>query len=226
VPSAGRTIGDYIVMHNGSRVHRDSYYGIYGQMLLEKNRGVHEPQEELLFGDVIRSLKPRATMLELGAYWGFYSLWFHQAVNNAECWLIEPSAENLRYGKENFRANGARGNFHRAYIAEASGVHEDQTPIVSVDEFVSDRQIDSVDILHSDIQGAELNMLRGAQQLLETQRVGYLFVSTHSNETHYACEEQVRMHGYHVIASIDLDHSCSLDGILVAKSSKLAADRV
>src|SRR5580765_2967273 len=83
VSNAGRMRDGLLVMHNGIDVDPKSFYGIYGQLLLHCNRGVHEPQEELIFGRILSEQRANAVMLELGAYWSFYSLWFHQCVKGA-----------------------------------------------------------------------------------------------------------------------------------------------
>jgi len=41
-----------------------------------------------------------------------------------------------------------------------------------------------VDIVHADIQGSELIMLRDMERTLLTKKVGYLFISTHSQLLH------------------------------------------
>ena len=48
-------------------------------MLLE-NKGVHEPQEEKAFLEVLNYVEKGSTMIELGSYWGFYSLWFNKKI--------------------------------------------------------------------------------------------------------------------------------------------------
>ena len=63
-------------MHNGVLVQRGSYYGETATVLLELNRGVHEPQEERIFQEVLPYIPAGGSILELGAYWGFHSIWF------------------------------------------------------------------------------------------------------------------------------------------------------
>src|SRR5262245_43352844 len=56
VADAGAVRDGTQVMHNGIRVHVGSYYGSEVTRMLERNRGVHEPQEERVFGEVLRHL--------------------------------------------------------------------------------------------------------------------------------------------------------------------------
>jgi hypothetical protein len=193
-------------------------------MLLE-NRGVHEPQEERAFAEVLRCLPDDSTMLELGAYWAFYSLWFSTAVRRPRCFLIEPSYANLRSGMLNFSRNSRTAVFEQAYVGAKDGTATDGTPVVSVDSFCQSKGIAHLDILHSDIQGAEVDMLHGARDMLGTNNIDYVFISTHSDETHYGCLGLLRSYGYDVLASADLGETYSYDGLIVARSSRINAPR-
>jgi hypothetical protein len=163
VSNAGCVIGNCQIMHNGLKVRTDGYYGREMTRLLKLNRGCHEPQEESVFAAIIPTLPPGATMIECGAYWGFYSMWFVSALKGARAFLIEPSSDNLSVGQENFALNGLSGHFTRAYVGARVGTSEDGTPVVAADAFVRDHALQRVDILHADIQGAEFDMLIGAQ---------------------------------------------------------------
>ena len=45
----------------------DGYYGDGITRMLRKNRGAHEPQEEVVFDAVIHALPPGSVMIEAGA---------------------------------------------------------------------------------------------------------------------------------------------------------------
>jgi hypothetical protein len=49
--------------------------------------GHHEPQEEKVFHEVLKQIRPGGVMIELGAYWGYYSLWFHKNIVRATNYL-------------------------------------------------------------------------------------------------------------------------------------------
>ena len=63
------------VMHNGVLIAQDSYCGPWMTKLIHDLKGHHEPQEEKAFHTVLSSLSNAATMVELGSYWSYYSLW-------------------------------------------------------------------------------------------------------------------------------------------------------
>jgi hypothetical protein len=221
VADAGKLENGLITMHNGIRVSAMGYYGSGFLNMLVQNHGVHEPQEERAFGDIVKHLPPRAVMLELGSYWGFYSLWFATSVADARCFLVEPNSANLLSGKINFRRAGFRASFDRAYVGRRDGKAADGTPTVSVDSYCRRKGLDHLAVLHADIQGAECEMLQGARFMLANRKIDYLFISTHDNNLHYECIELLKASGYVILASEDCDETYSDDGVLVAKSGSV-----
>jgi len=168
-PDAGTCKGGHLIMHNGVRVLPTCYLGWQNYVMVRDARGVHEPEEERVFMDVLRTLGPGATMVELGAYWAFYSLWFQQAIEGARSVLVEPTLSNLNYGRKNFRINGRKGTFVHAFIGAEEAERNGQRT-VTVDSIARESGLDSIDILHADIQGHERTMLDGARELLDAGR--------------------------------------------------------
>jgi hypothetical protein len=218
VPNAGKIDGDFQMMHNGLRVLVNGYYGDGITRMLMANCGCHEPQEEVVFDAIVRTLPPGALMVEAGAYWGFYSMWFCKVLPEAKVYLIEPAAENLAVGQRNFQKNGFCGDFTRAYIGAQEGRNADGVRIVSIQTFLAEKRLERLDVLHVDIQGAEVEMLQGSRSLFEGRAIDYVFISTHSMALHAQCAEFLRIYGYRVLVSVDLEETHSLDGILVACS--------
>lgn len=66
VENAGKVFKGKQYMHNGLKIHLGSYYGPEVSRQLIVNKGVHEPQEEYVFQEVIKRIRKNATMLELG----------------------------------------------------------------------------------------------------------------------------------------------------------------
>ncbi len=218
VQDAGKIKDGFLTMHNGIKVDPLSYYHYPMLEMLRQNEGVHEPQEEKVFDQVLESLEKgkKRTMLELGSYWSFYSLWFKKIHPKADCFMVEPDRSNLNYGIMNFRMNGHSGNFMHHGISDV--VNQEHNTI-TVDEICKRNNIEFLDILHSDIQGFELKMLHGAKRILSENRVGYAFISTHSDELHSDCRKVLEEeYGFHLVASASPSQSYSWDGILVMKA--------
>ena len=217
VADAGQVVDGVLTMHNGIRVGGLGYCGAGVLNMLVENRGVHEPQEERAFGDVLKHVSAGGTMLELGAYWGFYSLWFAQQVTAADCHLLEPHPTNIRSGQINFKLNNCTAIFDQAYAGASDTTADDGVPIVTVDSHCRRSGITHLAVLHADIQGAEADMLRGATSMLTEHNIDFLFISTHSNQLHDECIGILNSHGYIVLASADLDETYSVDGLIVAR---------
>src|SRR5688572_22798103 len=88
--NAGQIFNDHQLMHNGLKITLGSYYDYGNTILLQENKGVHEPQEEYIFQEVIKFIPPGGCMFELGSYWAFYSMWFASEIQHARCIMIEP----------------------------------------------------------------------------------------------------------------------------------------
>lgn len=216
VPDAGKINKDHQVMHNGLKITLGSYYDYGNTVLLQQNRGIHEPQEEYVFQEMLRTLPEKATMMELGSYWAFYSMWFAATVKNPINIMIEPDPHKMNFGKLNFRLNKLKGIFDLGFIDKSTDL-KPNIPFYSVDYLMQKHHVEFLDVLHSDIQGYEYNMLLGAEQTLKSNKIGYVFISTHSNELHEKCKAVLNENNFEIIASADLNQTASWDGVLVGR---------
>ena len=229
VDGAGACFGDnqqFQRMHNGVLVHRGSYHGEWMTEIISTLRGHHEPQEERVFAEVLPYFSAGACMLELGSFWAYYSMWFQRAVSGAKSFLVEPNAEKLEIGKEHFRLNKMTGTFLHGFIGRKSDPQgrfvdwdnrKSDVPMISVDGLIRQFELEMIDILHADIQGAEFEMLIGADQALQSRRIGYVFISTHGCE-HERCIGYLTARGYRIIAAHSVLESFSADGLIVARA--------
>lgn len=205
---AGTIVDGALVMHNGVRVKLAGYYNRFSDVLL-MNDGVHEPQEERVFMEVLKYIPQGGVMLELGSYWAFYSLWFYTSIPDAMCYMVEPDQKRLEVGRYNFKINNAKGIFTKATVGKGG---------ITIDDFLKENELSVLDILHADIQGSELAMLQGAKSSLDAGKIKYLFLSTHSQDIHNKCRQLLEESGYEILASADFEkETFCYDGILVAK---------
>ena len=205
---AGKLENNYVIMHNGIKVIKDGYYGDFSQILI-LNKGCHEPAEERLFELILKDIPENGTMIELGSYWAFYTIWFNKFVKNAKNYCIEPELNNLNLGKKNCEINNIINvDFTQGFIGNSN---------INLNNFVLEKNIDYIDILHSDIQGYELEMLEDIKDLLKNNKIKYLFISTHSDDLHYKCINFLELNNYRIIASADFEtETFCFDGIIVA----------
>lgn len=211
VPMAGVVAQGMVTLHNGLQVPvagPGSYYDTFSDILIF-NRGVHEPLEEFAFQQMLPLVGPAPTMLELGAYWAHYSMWMQQRHPDARNWMVEAEAANVEVGRQNFIRNQMRGTFIQSTVGTGG---------FEVDAFMaSDGAPERLSVLHSDIQGFELQMLLGATQTFALQKVDYAFISTHSQDIHAAVVEIMTVMGYRIEVSSDFAHSStSMDGLVLA----------
>jgi hypothetical protein len=217
VADAGKISRGRQIMHNGIKIYLGSYYGPeYSRMLL-LSKGVHEPQEERVFGEAIGTLPPSSVMVEMGAFWSFYSMWFQHQIPGARNLMIEPDAFNLGHGRRNFRLNKMKGTFIRAFIGRETSAGR-PVGTLAIDDLVQQQSLPFIHMLHSDIQGFEYDMLLGAQKTFDADKVGYVFISTHSNEIHYKCLDFLKQRNFVILASADLGESYSEDGLIAARA--------
>jgi FkbM family methyltransferase len=236
------------VMAPGVVVVEDCYHGNHMTRLIERLRGVHEPQEEKCFHELVRHVRERPVMLEAGAFWAYYSLWMLALRPGAECHMVEIDRALLDVGIRNFELNRQKGIFtHGGFGAPdlspwLTEVHGDYVralpsgkiffdrphptpgfhlniPLLTLDGYLHANRIDFLDVLHVDIQGEELKLLNGARAALRDKRIGYIFISTHiSDAFHAQCLSAVRDADYHIVAEHSISDSFSGDGLIVAKA--------
>ncbi len=212
VPLAGAIAGTDVYLHNGNRVPLvgpDTYYGAFSQLLVI-NRGVHEPLEEYVFQEMLRILPQAPVMIELGAYWAHYSMWLKKVRPQSTAILIEPEDENLAAGRNNFARNGFAGDFVKGSVG---------TGKIAIDAFRNDRKLAKIDVLHADVQGAEIEMLDGCRSTLRERRVDYLLIATHTQEKHHDVIAKLAALGYRIEVASDFENdSTSFDGFVFASS--------
>jgi hypothetical protein len=204
-----------VILHNSNRVPISgsfAYYDNFSEILI-MNRGVHEPLEEYCFQQVLSKIKtPAPLMLELGAYWAHYSMWLLKKFPKAKCYMVEPYMPHLECGKNNFEINKFQGEFINDGVGNSG---------FKFDKFVRERNLITLDILHSDIQGSEIEMIEGARTSLQQHLVEYLFISTHSEDLHNRVISEIRKFGYRIeVTSGHDDHTTSFDGLVMASSPK------
>ncbi|MDB5165263.1 MAG: hypothetical protein JWM00_153 [Candidatus Saccharibacteria bacterium] len=231
------------VMHNGLVVEENGYQGGWQAETISALKGVHEPQEEKVFYEVLKRIKNPTAMIELGAWWAYYSMWYLKSFPNARSICTEPDPVNLELGKRNMTLNEIDYDARVKFYSAASGSGKVKTaqfttesgqlikvPIKSVDAIITEQELKKVDILHMDIQGAEVDTLDGAIKSIDSGVVRFLFISTHhyaiseNPKTHQLCREFIVKHGGHIIAEHTVLESCSGDGLIVASFDKQDKD--
>jgi len=230
------------VMFNCLEVKYGGYYGEWMAEIICKLQGHHEPQEELVFHRVLKRLGPDSTMIELGCFWAFYSLWFARSISRSRVVLSEPDPAHLELAKVNFAHNSltesatfsqACAGFDRQHSIHLESKGEIQSVQgKSVATLMKENDLEYLDILHIDVQGAECDVLESIQRQFVADKIRFIFVSTHHHLisgdplTHERCLHQLLSIGANIICEHTVEESFSGDGLIVASLSDLDRDFV
>lgn len=219
------------IMHNGLKVVADGYCGEWMTRLIALCRGHHEPQEERVFHEIVTRLPADATMIELGGWWAFYTLWFLQLCPARRAWVIEPDPRHRAVGEANARRNGLAPVFIAGFAGAAAAppmpfaTESGEQVVISrlaVPQLMDEAGLDRLDLLHCDAQGAELEVLNGCADALRSRRIRLALVSTHHWSitgdplTHQRCLELIRGCGGRIVAEHEVHESFSGDGLIAA----------
>ncbi|MFZ9377001.1 MAG: FkbM family methyltransferase, partial [Candidatus Fonsibacter ubiquis] len=114
----------------------------------------------------------------------------------------------IQLGIKNFSHNGLLGDFTQGMISNND---------LNLERFIKEKNIEYVDLLHSDIQGFEFEMLSQIKNYLENYKIKYLFISTHSNKIHYDCIKFLKRMKYKILCSSDFENETfHYDGFILA----------
>lgn len=212
------------VMHDGTLVLADGYCGDWMSRIIAGLHGHHEPQEELLFHGLLAHVRPGTLIVELGAYWAFYTNWYLGSVPGSRAVCLEPDPANLEIGRRNLVLNGREARLIRAAVGEVYAPAAGDEGIDCLDMPALEERIghEPIELLHMDVQGAETGFIRSMRRSDASERLRFLVVSTHhesisgSPSTHEDCLEELRSQGAVVLAEHSVPESFSGDGLIVA----------
>jgi FkbM family methyltransferase len=155
--------------------------------------GFEEPEMRL----VSRLLRPGMTVLDIGAHHGLYTLLASKLVGaQGRVIAFEPSPREARRLAGHIRVNGCRNvRFEACALADENkegelfvvdgfrdwgnslrppalgeAIHTMKVPIRRLDEVLAERNIEQVDFIKLDAEGAELAILQGARSFLQRAR--------------------------------------------------------
>jgi hypothetical protein len=129
------------------------------------------------------------------------------------------------------RLNGLHTSFVHAcagdqYIAEKLFSTESgdsvRIPQHTVPSAMAHFGLEKIELLHTDVQGAELGLLLSCEPLFAAGNIRFLVVSTHhlsisgSPTTHADCVAYLKSNGAHILCEHDVDESFSGDGLIAA----------
>ena len=226
VPGAGTVVEErgrrVQIMHEGTRVLAGGYHGHWMEEIIRGLEGHHEPQEELLFHHLLEHVRPRTRFVELGCFWAYYTNWYLGAVPGSSAVCVEPSLANLEVGRTNVALNGRKAVFVHALVGAPRPAGADGVEQLDMDALLDRVGRVPVEVLHMDVQGAELPFIRSLRRAVDAALVRFVVVSTHdaaitgSPTTHADCVRELESLGAAVLAEHSVEESFSGDGLVIA----------
>ncbi len=171
-------------------------------------------------------------MIEFGAWWAYYSIWFLRELPNGRVTAIEPDPNGLEVGRRNAMHNGVLDRFEvtPGAVGEQPGEsitvpHETDSGASTVQQLSIPMLLeragwDRVDLVLADIQGFETALIDTALDALASGRVRFLLISTHHHSisgdplTHQDLLERLEGLDAHLIAEHTVSESFSGDGLI------------
>jgi hypothetical protein len=177
------------------------------------------------FENIVLDLKEKNlqtySMLELGSNQAYYSLLFKSILKdkNVTSILVEPHDPYIVRGIEHFKINNYEGHFLNESIGTSWIAHNTyfDKPITNVDKIIQEYKLDSLNVLHSDIDGAEITMLEGSDWALTNKKIEYAFILTHGWETHSKCLDIISKYDYEILMDHQEDN-IGADRLIIIKS--------
>lgn len=237
VANAGRIIdhhGESVqVMHEGSLVLAGGYHGDWMAQIIRGLKGHHEPQEELIFHSLLPYCRHGSRIVELGAFWSYYSMWYLREVPGSVAVCVEPDPNSLAIGQKNMAINGLLDRTHYVEGWVGGGDAPELTlqpetteaprtlPRINMDAVLALAEGGPIEVLHMDTQGAELPFLNSLHKE-HLEHVRFLVISTHHHSisgcpnTHEDCLRRLGELNARILVEHDVDESYSGDGLIVA----------
>lgn len=140
--------------------------------------------------------KAMYTMIELGANQSYYSMLFQAILGREKSRniLLEPCVTHLRIGQEHFSIN----KFDGVFLNKSIGVGSNST---TIQELFEEQNIDVLDILHCDIDGAENELLKEFD-FFQQKKIRHIFLLAHGtaqNNNIQFCTKTLTDCGYTLI---------------------------
>lgn len=162
-------------------------------------------------------IRPGDVVLDVGANVGFYSLLAARAAGKAgRVVAFEPLQRNVERLRRHLELNHlSEVEVIQAAVSDSSGVRwfskgeyeatgrldssgEIEVAALSLDDFHAQGKLPRVDVIKIDVEGAELEVLRGAARVLTALRP-CLVVELHNPEMDRECPAFLRRLGYRIV---------------------------
>jgi FkbM family methyltransferase len=196
------------------------------------------PKKEVLLRKLVHALYENGTIdrtrdiVDIGAWLSDNAiLWSIFLRAPGVVYAIDPAPDNIAFGKSVAEMNGRKNikwaqcvcsdragvrlhyqgklnhaRFNSEGLGRASGL-----VTTTLDELVGEERWSAVGLMHVDVEGFEMNVLRGALQIIDASRPVVLFEQHISKENVMEIRDLLRSKGYQVYMINEVLPGCSLD---------------
>jgi len=202
---------------------------IVGSFLHKCWLGIYEYPKQRRFAEIVL---PGRVVYDVGAHVGFYTLLASVLVGEkGKVIAFEPLPRNLDYLKTHIKINHLPNVIVvEVAVSDHSGTNKfapgtnsatghisqngsRMVDVVTLDDYVSERELPMPDVIKIDIEGEEYRALKGATLLIK-QCHPIIFLATHGIDVHHKCCAFLTMLGY----SLD-----SADTLAVSETREIIA---
>ena len=183
--------------------------------------GSYELEKQKIF---VKIIKKGDIVYDIGANVGFYTLLAAELVGlNGKVYAFEPLPRNIFYLKKHIEMNKCnnveiieaavsskseksffiqRENTFTGYLSKDIEGIEIET--ISIDDLINKSSLPIPHIIKIDVEGAELEVLKGAKDLIATKKPT-IFLSVHTKDIRKKCHQFLKMNTYNLEASTEGD---------------------
>lgn len=155
-----------------------------------------EAPEKILFQFIKPFFPESPVIFDVGAHKGSYTEYVLSEVPEAGCFLFEPNKYLYTFLKSKYKAfntligasHGPKdfyecegkwdelSSMYKRPVFNGLPVSSEKVPCITIDQFCSDMSIERIDLLKIDVEGAELDVLKGSETMLSEKKITFLQV--------------------------------------------------
>ncbi|MFB6294466.1 MAG: FkbM family methyltransferase, partial [Candidatus Nanohaloarchaea archaeon] len=136
----------------------------------------------------VRDISPADTVIDVGAYPGEFSI--YAAKQGAEVYALEPDPDRRADLHQNLEINDFTGTVQ---VLDAALSSDESPRSTTLDRLMQTERIDSLDFVKMDIEGAEIDAVRGGVETLQSYAPFLAIASYHEVDGEKTCYELERL---------------------------------